>query len=214
MLSPTPVPTHLSVRVRCNKSTLCFNCSMGLQTVVAILQTALLLLSAAQAPNVPSSLHDRAVGVANQAITLAKETLSASSVSSPTATPTISVRSTSPTAISPAQQCPVAPAEPSVPNCNGIWTPRSSGSSDGLDCVVSWQCVAQQSQPSAPASTVSNATTASGPLPGQVLSADYFCLTSINPIVTVDVAAGTPFPSDCYNGAASRTSWNDSTSTK
>jgi PKD repeat protein len=52
---------------------------MGLSTVVALLQAALMLLTVAQGPNVSQSLHDQAVQVANQAITLATAALSSQS---------------------------------------------------------------------------------------------------------------------------------------
>jgi hypothetical protein len=48
---------------------------MSLSTVVALLQAALMLLTAAQAPNVPQSLRDEATQVANQAITQATAAL-------------------------------------------------------------------------------------------------------------------------------------------
>jgi hypothetical protein len=49
---------------------------MGLSTIIALLQAALMLLTAAQGPNVPQALHDRAVQVAQQAITQATVGLS------------------------------------------------------------------------------------------------------------------------------------------
>jgi len=41
------------------------------------------------------------------------------------------------------------------------------------------------------------------PVPGQIMNQDYYCMISANPIVTVSVPAGTPFPSGCLNGAQS-----------
>ena len=38
--------------------------------------------------------------------------------------------------------------------------------------------------------------------PGQVLGQDTYCMISTNPVITVPVPAGTPFPSNCYNGGA------------
>ncbi len=34
---------------------------------------------------------------------------------------------------------------------------------------------------------------------GQVLSQDYYCIVSIEPVIVHPVPAGTPFPSNCYN---------------
>lgn len=34
---------------------------------------------------------------------------------------------------------------------------------------------------------------------GQVLAQDYYCVTSVEPVVVVPVTAGTPFPPNCYN---------------
>ncbi|MBI4088120.1 hypothetical protein HY418_01925, partial [Candidatus Kaiserbacteria bacterium] len=34
---------------------------------------------------------------------------------------------------------------------------------------------------------------------GRIFNQDYYCITSITPVVVVSVPAGTPFPSNCYN---------------
>lgn len=39
----------------------------------------------------------------------------------------------------------------------------------------------------------------SGLTGNQVLSQDYYCITSVTPVVVTNVPAGTPFPSNCYN---------------
>src|SRR5437868_1445609 len=51
-------------------------------SIIALLKTALLLLSLAQGQNVPQALHDQAVSVANQAITAATAAISARTTSS------------------------------------------------------------------------------------------------------------------------------------
>ncbi len=43
----------------------------------------------------------------------------------------------------------------------------------------------------------------SGALAGKVLSQDYYCIKAINPVIVHNVPAGTPVPSDCYNGSGS-----------
>ena len=58
---------------------------MGYKLIAAVLQSALLILAAAQAPNVSRSLHYQAIQVVNQAITLATDSLSTSAPSSTTA---------------------------------------------------------------------------------------------------------------------------------
>ncbi len=55
---------------------------MSYASIVALLKTALLLLTLAQGPNVPQSLHDQAVSTANKAITAATQALSTSNTSS------------------------------------------------------------------------------------------------------------------------------------
>ncbi len=37
---------------------------------------------------------------------------------------------------------------------------------------------------------------------GQIMSQNYYCMTSINPVVVQPVQAGTAFPSNCYNSPA------------
>jgi hypothetical protein len=71
----------------------------SLASIVALLKTALLLLALAQSPNVPQSLHEQAIQVANQAIAAATATLSSSNQTSSTGSISVSP-SPSPTPIS------------------------------------------------------------------------------------------------------------------
>ena len=43
---------------------------------------------------------------------------------------------------------------------------------------------------------------------GQILSQDYYCITSITPVVVVPLSAGTRFPSNCYNSPSGGSSTN------
>jgi hypothetical protein len=105
----------------------CLNCRMTLSTIIALLQAALLLLTTAQGPNIPQSLHDQAVQLAAQAITLATGSLSSPSVTAPTTAPQPIITSTSP-------QCQFAP-QPST-SCAGTW----SAVTNSNGCTAAWQC--------------------------------------------------------------------------
>jgi len=176
---------------------------VNLQLVVALLQSALLLIINTQAPTVSQAQRYQAMQVAGQAITLSTELLSLPPASTASLTPSLSSSPAPSPVASATQQCPPAPREPSASSCNGTWTPLSSGASDGGTCLISWQCVPQDSNPSISATTPDAATqtTSGGPYPGQILKSNYFCLVSINPITSMNIPAATPFPSNCYNGS-------------
>lgn len=167
-------------------------------TAISLLKLAVILLMSAAAPNTPQLLRNQAVQFANQAIILVgQSTRSSSDQYSTTAISVQPQASQSPHPLAselPSDQCPTAPAKPSASSCSGAWIAGYSDSSSGLSCLIAWRC-----DTTALGSLQSNQTTYSGPCPGQVFKQDYFCLTSIDPILTEDVPAGMPFPSGCYN---------------
>ena len=94
--------------------------AMSLTAIVALLQSALMLLTLAQsAPNLPQSFRDHATTVANQAISQATAALASNTVPQTNITPLAPTAPTpypaAPVTTSPAQPTPTTPSAPSGP---------------------------------------------------------------------------------------------------
>ncbi len=89
---------------------------MSLTAIIALLQSALLLIAMAQStPNLPQSFRDNAIAVAQQAISQANLSLASGSLTPTQTVPGTAVPSQIPVQVPPAQSHPTSPSVPTGP---------------------------------------------------------------------------------------------------